>query len=70
MTASVPSDLPRWRKSTHSVEANCIELAPLQDDTIAMRDSKHPQDDFLTFQRRAFDALLKGAKAGEFDDMV
>jgi hypothetical protein len=58
-----------WRKSTFSGDAGCVELAPLGDGRIAMRDSKDPDAGTLFFTRREMDAWIQGAKAGEFDDL-
>jgi len=60
----------QWRKSTYSGDAGCVEVAPLGDGQIAMRDSKNPDAATLLFTRREIDAWVKGAKAGEFDDLT
>ncbi|MGH3873187.1 MAG: DUF397 domain-containing protein [Pseudonocardiaceae bacterium] len=43
-----------WRKSSFSGDGgvgggNCVEVAPLADGTIALRDSKHPEAATLCF---------------------
>jgi hypothetical protein len=64
-----------WRKSSYSGGGgqgggNCIEVAPLADGAIAMRDSKNPGAGALLFTRAEMSAWIKGCKAGEFDDLT
>jgi hypothetical protein len=60
-----------WRKSSHSAENGaCVELAPTPNGTIAIRDSKHPDNGTLIFTRAEFGAWLTGICAGEFDDLI
>jgi hypothetical protein len=59
-----------WRKSTFSGDTSCVEFTPVADGTVAVRDSKNPRADALVFTRAEIDALLQGAKAGEFDDLA
>jgi hypothetical protein len=61
---------PIWRKSSFSVSTtNCVELADAGAD-IYIRDSKHPEQDHLTFTRAELAALVSAARAGELDDMA
>lgn len=61
---------PNWRKSSYSSNNNnCVELADAGD-TVLLRDSKHPEAGHFTFTRSELAALIAGAKAGEYDDMV
>jgi Domain of unknown function (DUF397) len=60
----------RWRKSSHSGEGNCVELANTPDGGVAIRNSKHPAAGVVLFTRGEIEAFLLGAKAGEFDDMA
>ncbi|RDG37237.1 DUF397 domain-containing protein [Streptomyces corynorhini] len=46
-----------------------MEAAPLQDGRIAVRNSNHPEAGTVFFTRIERAAWLKGAKAGEFDDL-
>jgi hypothetical protein len=66
-------DLPtaNWRKSSFSDAAgNCVELAALADDTIAVRNSRQPGIGALLFTRAEIAAWARGCKAGEFDDLI
>ncbi|MFK4183506.1 DUF397 domain-containing protein [Streptomyces sparsogenes] len=65
----------QWRKSsfsrgTESGGGDCVEVAPLADGRIAVRNSKNPEAGVLFFTRSEMDAWLKGDKAGEFDDLA
>jgi hypothetical protein len=60
-----------WRKSSFSADQGaCVELAPLPDGRVAVRNSNHPDAGTVYFTRREMDAWLKGAQAGEFDDLT
>jgi hypothetical protein len=60
-----------WRKSSFSADQGaCVELAPLPDGGVAVRNSNHPDAGTVVFTRPEVDAWLKGAKAGEFDDLT
>ncbi len=65
----------KWRKSSFSGGggeggANCVEVAPLDDGRIAVRNSNHPQKGVVLFARAEMDAWIKGVRAGEFDDLA
>ncbi|MEE1941286.1 DUF397 domain-containing protein [Streptomyces sp. TRM 70361] len=61
----------RWRKSHHSnPNGNCVELTPLPDGGVAVRNSRHPGGPALVYTREEMVAFLRGAKDGDFDDMV
>ena len=57
---------PNWRKSSHSGNNGCVEVAH-SDDQIAVRDSKDPSGPMLLFTRREWQAFLAGVRDGEFD---
>jgi hypothetical protein len=60
-----------WRKSSFSADQGaCVELAPLPDGRVAVRNSNHPEAGTVLFTRREMDAWVKGAKAGEFDELT
>jgi hypothetical protein len=59
-----------WRKATASSDAACVEVAPLPDGGVAVRDSKDPSGPILRYTPLEFAAFLHGARAGEFDDLI
>jgi hypothetical protein len=60
-----------WQKSRHSnSQGNCVELAKLPDGGVAMRNSRFPDGPALIYTRAEIEALLLGAKDGEFDHLV
>jgi hypothetical protein len=60
----------RWRKSSFSPDSQCVEVAELPEDVVAVRNSNHREAGTLHFTRAEFGAWLKGCKAGEFDDVM
>jgi hypothetical protein len=60
-----------WRKSRRSnSQGNCVELAELVDGSVAMRNSRHPHGPALVYTRAEVEALILGAKDGDFDDLI
>jgi uncharacterized protein DUF397 len=60
-----------WRKSAASnPNGDCVELAPLPAGGVAVRNSRAPRGTALVYTRAEIEAFLRGAKAGEFDDLV
>ncbi len=60
-----------WRKSSFSNGGgDCVEVAPLDDGRIAVRNSNHPDAGVVFFTRSEMDAYIKGVKSGEFDDLA
>ncbi|MFE9924984.1 DUF397 domain-containing protein [Streptomyces sp. NPDC005774] len=60
-----------WIKSRHSnAEGNCVEVAPLDDGSVAMRNSRDPEGPALVYTSAELAAFLAGAKDGEFDHLV
>ncbi|GAA2713111.1 DUF397 domain-containing protein [Actinoplanes palleronii] len=56
-----------WRTSTRSgSNGQCVQVR-LVADTVEVRDSKDPNGPVLAFTPGEWDALLAGAKNGEFD---
>ena len=57
-----------WRKSTKSGPwtDNCVEVA-FVGEAIVVRDSKQPDGPVLYFTAAEWDAVVNGAKVGEFD---
>jgi hypothetical protein len=57
-----------WRKSKHSgCVGNCVEVAALNNDKVAMRNSREPNGPALIFGRDEMAAFLAGAKDGKFE---
>lgn len=55
----------RWLKSSRSgSQSNCVEVAHTRE---AVRDSKNPDGDTLTFSRRAVAGFFTAIKDGQFD---
>ncbi len=60
-----------WRKSRSSnSQGNCVELAGLPGGVIAVRNSRHPSGPALIYTRAEIDAFIKGARDGDFDDLI
>jgi hypothetical protein len=60
-----------WIKSSHSnATGNCVEMAELPDDRIAIRDSRGPEGPALVCTRDEFAGLVAGARAGGFDSVI
>jgi hypothetical protein len=67
------AELPaaRWRKSGRSsAQGNCVELARLAGDEVAVRNSRDPEGPALVFTDAELDAFLAGVKDGDFDDLL
>jgi len=60
-----------WRKSNHSnSQGTCVELAGLPGGQVALRNSRHPDSPALIYTPAEIDAFIRGAKDGEFDDLL
>lgn len=63
-----------WRKSSFSGASGdddaCVEVAPVPDGRVAVRNSKRPEADVVFFTRAEMAAYVSGVKAGEFDDLT
>lgn len=65
----------RWRKSSFSGGGDkgggeCVEVAPLEDGRIAVRNSNHPKKGAVLFTRAEMEAWIRGVQAGEFDHLT
>jgi hypothetical protein len=60
-----------WRKSRRSnSQGTCVELAGLPGGDVALRNSRHPDGPALVYTPAEIDAFIRGAKDGEFDDLL
>ena len=60
-----------WVKSRRSgAQGNCVELAELAGGDVAMRNSRFPHGPALVYTRAEIEALLLGAKDGDFDHLL
>ncbi|MEU8269973.1 DUF397 domain-containing protein [Sphaerisporangium sp. NPDC049002] len=70
MAASAISGV-RWRKSAYSnPSGNCVEVAPLPDGGVAVRNSRYPGGPALIYSQAEMAAFIQGAKNGDFDDLA
>ena len=61
----------RWQKSSASnPSGNCVELAKLRGGAIAIRNSRDPSGPALVYTRAEIAAFLRGAKDGDFDNLI
>ena len=59
-----------WRKSRHSVgNGNCVEVAELPNNNLAIRDSKDKTGPMLRPSASAWRAFVAAVKDGEFDNL-
>ena len=60
-----------WVKSRRSgAQGNCVEMAQLAGGEVAVRNSRHPDGPALLYTGAEIEALILGAKDGEFDHLV
>jgi hypothetical protein len=61
----------RWYKSpASSPQGNCVELARLPGEQIAMRNSRHPDGPVLIFTKDELKDLIDTLKSGAFDHLI
>ncbi|MDT7745512.1 MAG: hypothetical protein QOE59_4590 [Actinomycetota bacterium] len=61
----------QWRKSRYSGKlGNCVELAPVGDSRVAVRNSRFPDEAALLLTRSDLGSLIAEVKAGGFDDLL
>jgi len=57
-----------WRKSSLSgAEHNCVEVAFLDANTVAVRDSKNPAAGITQFTATEWQSFIAAVKQGKFD---
>ncbi|HEX4834213.1 MAG TPA: DUF397 domain-containing protein [Trebonia sp.] len=60
-----------WKKSQRSnSQGACVEVARLDQGTIAMRNSRDPRGTALVYPASAVRALVSAVRTGEFDYLV
>jgi hypothetical protein len=70
-TVQASFDHLRWQKASASSSGNCVEVAPLPDGGVALRDSKdRAAGPVLAFTRTEWAAFLDGLDRGEFDHLI
>jgi hypothetical protein len=57
---------PAWKKATASGAGGCVEIAVIGG-KVAVRDSKHPDGDILTYRPGEWRDFLARLKAGSYD---
>jgi hypothetical protein len=61
----------RWVKASASDAINdCVELARVSENEIALRNSRYPDGPALLFTRSEVAAFIDGASKGEFNGMT
>src|SRR6516225_5526495 len=66
-SAELPSLLraAKWRQSRHSnPSGNCVEIARLPGQRVAVRDSRRPDRPALLFSQAAWEKFLRGLREG------
>ncbi|MFI6792372.1 DUF397 domain-containing protein [Nonomuraea sp. NPDC050383] len=56
-----------WRKSSFCSSNSCVEVAPLGDGSVALRDGKVQDGPVLVFTSAEWEAFVAGVREGEFD---
>ncbi|WP_344362360.1 DUF397 domain-containing protein [Streptomyces gobitricini] len=60
-----------WTKSKRSnATGNCVELAALPGDRVAVRNSRDPHGPALIYTRDEIAAFVAGARDGDFDSVL
>jgi hypothetical protein len=56
----------KWTKSSFCADSTCIEVAFVDADVVAMRDSKNVDQPSLRFTRGQWNSFLDAVTAGEY----
>lgn len=60
-----------WQKSRYSnSQGSCVEMGLLPGGDIAVRNSRDPDGPALIYTQAEIQALLRGAKEGDFDNLL
>jgi Domain of unknown function (DUF397) len=61
----------RWQKSRYSnSQGSCVEMGLLPGGDIAVRNSRDPDGPALIYTQAEIQALLQGARDGDFDNLL
>jgi hypothetical protein len=63
----IRSEEPAWRKASFCASSECAEIAR-DGDAIVLRNSTAPRR-VVRYSTEEWQSFLRGAKAGEFDDL-
>jgi hypothetical protein len=66
----IPRRSGPWRKSMQSGLSNCVQVAPLDDCGVTVRDSKNPGGPTLRFTAEEWAAFAAGMGSGAFDHLL
>lgn len=67
---TLPDPIPDFAYAEGPGGGNCVEVAALDDDHIAVRNSNHPDRGPMLFTPTEMSAWIQGCQAGEFDDLT
>lgn len=56
-----------FRRSSFCGSGSCVEVAPLENGRVALRDSKNPVAPAHVFTHQEWADFVRGVRAGEFD---
>lgn len=70
MSASVLREVTWFKSRASNPSGNCVEMAELPDGVIAIRNSRFPDGPALLYTRAEIDAFIRGAKDGDFDEIL
>ncbi|MFD6949227.1 DUF397 domain-containing protein [Nocardiopsis sp. TSRI0078] len=60
-----------WQKAKRSnSQGACVEMARLNDGSIAVRNSRFPSGPALVYTQEEIDCMILGAKDGDFDNLL
>jgi hypothetical protein len=61
----------KWQKSRYSNGvSNCVEMAWLPSGEVALRNSRYPDGPALIYTQAEIEALIRGVKDGDFDNLI
>lgn len=62
--------MKNWISACGSTGSSCVEVASHDGGMIAVRDSKHPEQDPLIFDKAEMADFFQGVKEGKFDHLL